>query len=728
MNKSYTDVCYASQEGQPVAVSRRAVAVISCGSKAGARNGARALATMAVFAAAWLAGPAWGTTEVSGDANIINNPNGASADGGAGGCNTFLFNRENPGNNNGSDSNDYFDPPDSQLCSTAVGDGATAQKGGVAVGDRATSLDSGVAVGAGASALGNSATAIGPVARAEGNTAVAIGRQSAGEGDYSVAVGNVAWSEGDSSVAIGHSAHATGYRSIAIGSADSQNAGSDGVSPGALYDAATQTLATGEGAVALGAGAQANNDNDVALGAGSVTAAQNTGTFTIDGSTAAGLNNGAAVVSVGSDGAERQIQNVAPGVLSSNSTDAVNGSQLYATNQQVNTNTTNITNNTTNINQLQNDALLWDPAADGGNGAFNAIHGGTGPNKIVNVADGTNANDAVNFSQLQAVSQQAGLGWKVSINDGPAQTVSPGETVGVDQGSNIVLTQSGNDLTIATSDNPNFTTVTTTGNVDVGGDLNVDGMLNANGGLTVAAGQTVDVGGNKILNVADGDVSAGSSDAVNGSQLYDVKQMVQASGSFELTVDGDTANASTIGPADTVDLTNTDGNIVLTKSDNSTTDTTTATFNLADDINVNSVTADNGTDRTVYNAEGMTIQDGPSVTTSGIDAGNDRITNVAPGVAPDDAVNVHQLNSSLDELGERMEAGVASAIAIASLPQAYQPNQSAVAVALGQYEGETGFAVGLSSVTDSGSYVFGLNVTGNSEGDFGAGVGAAFMW
>ncbi|VTR52766.1 Haemagglutinin [Serratia fonticola] len=96
---------------------------------------------------------------------------------------------------------------------------------------------------------------------------------------------------------------------------------------------------------------------------------------------------------MGDVGAERTITNVAAGRLNADSTDAVNGSQLFATNQSIDTlgtqvetnttniatNTTNIANNTTNIagntnniNELKDDALQWDPAANGGAGAYSA--------------------------------------------------------------------------------------------------------------------------------------------------------------------------------------------------------------------------------------------------------------------------------------------------------------------------------------------------------------------
>ncbi|RAO78402.1 hypothetical protein CA260_08390 [Dyella jiangningensis] len=67
-------------------------------------------------------------------------------------------------------------------------------------------------------------------------------------------------------------------------------------------------------------------------------------------------------------------------------------------------------------------------------------------------------------------------------------------------------------------------------------------------------------------------------------------------------------------------------------------------------------------------------------------------------------------------------------MAMASLPQAYQPNQSSAGVAFGTFHGETSIAVGMSTVTESGRYIFKLNATTNTRGDAGAGVGAGMVW
>ncbi|MGU7776334.1 YadA family autotransporter adhesin, partial [Burkholderia sp. MR1-5-21] len=154
---------------------------------------------------------------------------------------------------------------------------------------------------------------------------------------------------------------------------------------------APDSQATGADSVAIGGNAQATTANSVSLGANSTTnanlglAAYNPGTATLAGATPAGE------VSVGSAGAERRITNVAAGAAP---TDAVNVSQLQAVGSQ--------------LSQVQNDALLWDPTANGGAGAFSAKHGGSGPNAITNVAAGAlspTSTDAVNGSQLYATNQ-----------------------------------------------------------------------------------------------------------------------------------------------------------------------------------------------------------------------------------------------------------------------------------------------------------------------------------
>lgn len=127
---------------------------------------------------------------------------------------------------------------------------------------------------------------------------------------------------------------------------------------------------------------------------------------------------------------------------------------------------------------------------------------------------------------------------------------------------------------------------------------------------------------------------------------------------------------------------------------------------------------------------------------NGIDMNGKRITHVAPGEEGTDAVNVNQLNSlatnvsngmnyldnRITETDNRASAGIAAAIATAGLPQAYLPGKSMMSLAGGAWRGETGYALGLSRVTDNGNWVVKATASGSSRGDYGGSVGVGYQW
>ena len=111
------------------------------------------------------------------------------------------------------------------------------------------------------------------------------------------------------------------------------------------------------------------------------------------------------------------------------------------------------------------------------------------------------------------------------------------------------------------------------------------------------------------------------------------------------------------------------------------------------------------------------------------------LSNVADGKAPNDAVNVKQmqqmsagLNSRIDSVEDNANAGTATAIAIANLPQAYEPGARVFSVAAGTYEGETGYALGYSAISDGGNWIIKASGTANSQQKFGAGAGVGYRW
>nr|WP_227852826.1 YadA-like family protein [Klebsiella oxytoca] len=277
--------------------------------------------------------------------------------------------------------------------------------------------------------------------------------------------------------------------------------------------------AAGLDSVAIGMGAIARNEGDVALGANSVTGdVKGQDKLLLDGKEYefAGAGEGVtSTVSVGKDGAERTISNVAAGLLSAESTEAVNGSQLFATN--------------TAVDRLGNQAVRYDVREDGtvnygsitlGREAYDP-ETETGGTRLSNVADGKQGTDAVNLSQLEKVANseltfQSNDGKVAKTLGSTVDILGAGSTEGDYSGANLKTAVVDDKLQLLMADNPDFTTV------NVG--ENKTTVLTGDG-LTITDGPKftkteVDVAGNKIVNVAEGEVKDGSTDAVNGSQLY----------------------------------------------------------------------------------------------------------------------------------------------------------------------------------------------------------------
>ena len=161
------------------------------------------------------------------------------------------------------------------------------------------------------------------------------------------------------------------------------------------------------------------------------------------------------------------------------------------------------------------------------------------------------------------------------------------------------------------------------------------------------------------------------------------------------------------------------------------------TVKLKEDVAVKTVTATEKVtvgNNTVIDKSGITIGQGNnqvSLTEKGLNNGGNRITNVAPGVRPTDAVNVSQLRAvegKLNRADKHLRAGIAGANAAAGLPQAYLPGKSMVAVSAGTYRGEGAVALGMSRISDNGKVV--VKITGNSDtrGNLGASLGAGYQW
>ncbi|WP_081107554.1 trimeric autotransporter adhesin EmaA [Aggregatibacter actinomycetemcomitans] len=345
--------------------------------------------------------------------------------------------------------------------------------------------------------------------------------------------------------------------------------------------------------------------------------------------------------------------------------------------------------------------------------------------RITQVADGVNDKDAVNKSQLDRSIAQA----KSGVSAGKNITVTPQKNA---DGSTT--------YTVETQKDVEFSTVKT-------GDTTLDSNgVNINGGPSVTK-DGIHANDKKITGVKDGEISAHSKEAVNGSQLHQTNQNVTnlannvdkglnfQGDNQEVTVNrklGDQLNIR--GGADPKKLTQ--NNIGVTADKNGT-----MTVQLAKEVNLGadgSLTVGN----TTVNNDGVTIKDGPSMTSHGINAGGKRIANVAKGKAPTDAVNMSQLqdvgsaiNNRIDNIDKRVKkmdkrrkAGTASALATAGLMQPHRDGQSALVAAVGQYQSETAVAVGYSRISDNGKYGVKVSFSTNSQGEVGGTAGAGYFW
>ena len=427
----------------------------------------------------------------------------------------------------------------------------------------------------------------------------------------------------------GEQAQAGEIDSIAIGN----RASTDAAALGSIALGTDASIgAGGTGSVALGTGSSATVPNSVALGAGSqASRGSQSGYF------AFGLaipQNSAGEVSVGAPGAERQITNVAAG---SAPTDAANMAQLQAIAALVPT-----------------DAVEYDDAS------HSVITlDGAGGTLVTNVAPGTlsaTSTDAVNGAQLFATNQQvqtnslAIANLQVQVTSiasgaaGPVQYSNPGSPAVPNGGTPT------NDVTL----------------------------------VGAAAGP---VG---LHNVGDGMIAAGSTDAVNGGQLFLTNQAVTAA--------------------------------------QGTADEALATAN-------NSVQYDDPSHTSV------TFNSGGPVTS---------LHNVAAGTASTDAVNVGQLGAAVDgavtmanaytdarisaldfdirDVRREGRAGAAAALAAAGMPQVMEPGRNMIAAGVGTYRGRSAIAIGFSRGLENGRGAFKLGLTYDSSEKVGANAGVGFQF
>ncbi|AZT01817.1 YadA-like family protein [Salmonella enterica] len=592
----------------------------------------------------------------------------------------------------------------------------------VSAGDRA------IAMGASSSASGSYSMAMGVYANSSGAKSVALGYRSVASGATSSALGYQATASGDDSAAFGNGAKAVGTNSVALGSGsiaqedNSVAVGNSTTQRQITYVAKGDINSTSTDAVTgaqiyslsqsvadrLGGGASVNSDGtvnaplyEVGTGiynnVGSALSALNTSITNTEASVA-GLADDAllwdsstSAFSANHSGSASKITNLAAGTLAADSTDAVNGSQLFDTNEKVdqntadittntnsiNQNTTDIATNTTNINNLSDsvttltdDALLWDAAS----GTFSASRNGSA-SKITNLAAGTlaaDSTDAVNGSQLFDTNE------KVDQNTANITT----NTNSINQNTTDIATNTTNINNLSDS----ITTLTD------------DALLwDADSG-TFSASRNGSA--SKITNLAAGTLAADSTDAVNGSQLFATNENVSqnttdiatnttninnlsdsvttltddallwdaASGTFSASRNGSASKITNLAAgtlaADSTDAVN--GSQLFDtneKVDQNTANITTNTNSInqnTTDIATNTTNINNLSDSITTLADDALLWDAASGTFSASRSGSaSKITNLAAGtLAADstDAVNGSQLYETNQKVDQNTSA------------------------------------------------------------------------
>ena len=535
--------------------------------------------------------------------------------------------------------------------------------------------DNDQAFGSNARAWGGSSMALGNDAKAGGGGAISMGNGSQSRGDWAVAIGNgskalkqgssalgtnattnsshstaLGWgstTNGYADIAAGDGSVASGGNSLAIGVQSSTSTGAVGAVALGLSSKAEQT-----NSMALGVSANAAHERSVALGANSKTdATVSTANQLVNGLWYKNYAGGSAdsTLSVGSDTLKRTITNVAAGRVNAQSTDAINGSQLYG-----------VANTLGNLASTTKGLL-------GGNAALDPDTGNLSMSNIGNTGKGT-IHDAIKFNK-----DTIDKGLNFDANTGGAKNNLLGSKVTIKgDGSNInaAITQANGDTTInmtlgntVTIGAANPVTINgTTGHVTglQNKDWNVDNPV-AVSGRAATEDQLKKVNDKVNTNKAAIDKNAGDINtnkqnitknagdiANNKTDIAKNKQDISTINTKinkGLNFAGDTGTVSNRQLGDTVTVkggatgTLSDGNIGVESDGNGTLNVKLAkTLTGLDSVTAGNTKIDNG---------GLTVGGKNYVSTTGLNANNQKITNVADGSSTNDAVNYGQLQAAI---------------------------------------------------------------------------------
>ncbi|MEJ7687873.1 MAG: YadA-like family protein [Variovorax sp.] len=600
---------------------------------------------------------------------------------------------------------------------------------GIAIGRGAlVASENSVAIGAGAvaEATNASAIAIGPRASArEGNTAIAIGEGARTAGPARTG-GEGEGYEGDQ-LALGTNSVASDVNATAVGA---------------------RAVASKRNALALGVGSTADHESSVALGTGSAATGATLGNpaFLVGGTAGA-------EVSIGSTGAERRITHVAAG---SSDTDAVNVGQLRSLRDSVATvavdkwiigsPTTYAAPSATGTNGTaagsgavstgNNSVALGHASDDGGRANVVSVGAIGNERQVVNVAAGTQGTDAVNVGQLRPFADALGGG--ASVN-GDGSVTGPTYSIALVNGEGAVGTGSydnvGDALGGLSSSVVNLEQ--SVANISNGAGLkyfhanSTQADSSASGAESTAMGPRAVASGASSVAVGDGAQATRAGAVALGADA--VADRAGMNGQREAV--SNIAVASTQGA---VSVGSGGGERQITHVAGGTQATDAVNVRQLEAARAGSVRYDSRADGSIDYGN-VTLGNGqaPKGTT---------LSNVAPGIAGTDAVNVDQLNGGLagarqytdvkvaplqghiDKTAKEASAGTAGAMAMAHLPQAVLAGKSMVSAGVAGFDGQAALAIGVSKLSDNSRWIVKFSGAANSRGKVGVAAGMGFHW
>nr|DAM96076.1 MAG TPA: hypothetical protein [Caudoviricetes sp.] len=595
---------------------------------------------------------------------------------------------------------------------TAVGIGASAKaNNSIAVGSQAvTEGQESTALGRRSYAGAQSATALGTGANASAIVSTAVGNGAKASAVQAAALGNEAKATGSSSTAIGVRSNSAGSSAIAVGTnsaASANNAVSIGTGSKATGSESTAigyaSKAEGVNSMAMGRESSATHENSVALGSYSVSKAEKSvkeatvGTTTYNGFAGTAPKG---TVSVGTKGRERQIVNVAAGEISATSTDAINGSQLYAVATKI--------GQSTKAPVVEAGKLITVETSTNANGQTVYTVSGTDfqPAIDANKANIAKNADAINTNtaDIRSAEKLIDMNAKDIAQNTKDIAANTDYIKAVEQKLPVVTAGKNTTVDISTDANGKVTYTVSSTDYQPAIDKNTKGIADNTKAIESNKAKIADVEAEAKRHTA---VEAGHNMEVTSSKDENGATVYKVATSKDIGVNSLTVYNGPKITKDGIDARNTKiKNVTAGEDDN-------------DAVNVsqlNQVKArQDAQSRALKQVRRTVINHGA------------RLANVENRVTGLEN-KVDRLDHDVKKNRKRADAGISAVAAMANIPQVYLPGKSGVGVGVGYKHGQSAVAVGYSRSSDNGHHIIKLSAGVDTQKDVTVGAGYMYQW